>query len=160
MRAAVLLVFVAACGASAGEIRAAREARYDVEPDVVFQAMMDVAQSQYGVQEYDENAAALATEERWYSAEGSHLGRGTEDHPVEMTKGMVMLQFVLRVSGDAHAWTVEIEPVANRFVDWSMQMQGVNENDMPYWVKDRIDSLYVAIHGKLKEHAVVATPAP
>src|SRR5688572_21296878 len=114
MRAAWLLVFLVACSGSSAQVREAREAKYDVESSVVFEAAMDVAEDQYGIAEFDEQAQALATEARWYTAEGSHAGRGTEDHPAQMSKDMVMLEFVIRVTGDVHAWTITVEPVANR----------------------------------------------
>lgn len=114
---------------------------------------MAVANEKYGVAQYDEAEGVLMTGDRWYDSQGTNMGRGTEDHPAEIHDDSVVVWFVMRVSGLRDAWTVEIVPQANRVVSWSAQMQGINENDMPYWVKERVDDLYLAIYGRLKQYA-------
>jgi len=148
---------VAACGPSSGQIRAAKQAHYDTDAQTVFAAALDVAKATYDVRDYDERQLGLETGERWFDAEGTAQGRGTEDHPANASDNMVVLSFVIRVSGEDHAWTIDIEPEAYRLVSWSSELQNVGSGDMPSWVRDKIDDLYLKIHAKLA--AYEAKPA-
>ncbi len=160
MRAAIAFVVLAACGASSGEVRTAREAKYDAQASVVFEAMRQAADEKYGIAAWDEGLGTLTTQPMWFTAEGAAAGRGTEDHPTQLKDDMVHLTFDLAIVGSEPPFQVQIKPVALRLVSFSSNMQPLNENDMPYWVQDKVDGLYLAIHGKLEGSVVTPEAAP
>ena len=119
MRAAVMLVFVAACGASSGEIRTAREAKYDAEASVVFEAMRQSAEEKYGIETWDEGLGTLSTQPMWFTAEGATAGRGTEDHPTQLKDDMVHLTFDLAIVGSEAVFARARFDLAGKPVRWT-----------------------------------------
>jgi len=137
-----LLSIVCACGASAAQIKTARTSHYDVAASAVFEAAMAAAQENGGVAEHNAEHQALRTKSR---SSGSHrLG----------TAFTVSLLIQVN-SREGETW-VEITPLGRQRVSGSPQPRELAPDHpaTPGWVKGWIDKLYLAIHARLKAHAL------
>jgi hypothetical protein len=140
-----LIALLVACAPKPGPAREAREAEYAADARLVFAVVQKVAEAQYGIADRNDDALAVATRERWYTAEGG---------AAEPTDGAVGLAFIVRVEGAAGAWLVNVQAVGSRRQSSGSETQPILEGEMPPWVSDKIDALYVAIHARLKQHAI------
>jgi len=150
----VLVSLLAACGPSSGQIREARNARYETSAGAVFDAAMTAAHEHGGVAEYDANRGALRTIDRWYQQDGTSESI-TGDGKSLVEGGSILLSLMLEVKCDHECW-VEITPLVAEHVSGSPQARELAPDDpaMPGWVQGKIDNLYLAIHEQLKARAL------
>src|SRR5215212_8903494 len=70
LQLAALLAVVVSCGASASEVKTARESRYRAEPAMLYAGVKAATVGDYKIAVSDEGAYTLQTEPRWYTPEG------------------------------------------------------------------------------------------
>lgn len=151
-RLLLALLLVAACGPSAAEIRAAREAHYTVPMSDVFAAVYDATSAKYDILDRDDIAGWLTTRSMWYAAEGG-LEPKSADGDQFVRGGSTRFRMTVKVLGAENDWTVEITPEAWQLISGSPQPHQLAPDDpqMPGWVQGKVDDLYVAIHARLNQ---------
>jgi hypothetical protein len=160
--AAVIAIAVLGCGGpSAKQIEQARGAKYDAPPEVVFNGVVEAVGSVQKIAGQDPSQGLIETETRWYEPDGTLARRGSDDEAF-VTDGAILLGFLVGVRGQPGAWHVEVLPIAYQHRSGSPQAREMRPDDpqMPGWVKGKIDNIFLAVHGKLKEYEVGAAPAP
>src|SRR5689334_25412319 len=70
LQLAWLLAVVVSCGASAAELKTAREARYKADPATLYAGVKAATEGSYKIIASDEAGLMLRTEPRWYTPEG------------------------------------------------------------------------------------------
>jgi hypothetical protein len=159
--ASVIAIAVWGCGgASSAQVKEAREAKYDAPPEVVFNAVLEAVGSLHKIAGHDPSQGIIETESRWYDPSGTSAPRSADDGAY-VVDGSVLLGFAVGVRGEPGAWHVEVLPLASQVVAGSPQGRELRPGDpaMPGWVQGKVDNIFVAVHAKLKEYAVGATPA-
>jgi hypothetical protein len=160
--AAVIAIAVLGCGgASSAQVQEARAAKYDAPPEVVFNAVLEAVSSLHKIAGHDPSQGIIETESKWYTPSGTSAPRGASGGAY-VEDGSVLLGFAVGVRGEPGAWHVEVLPLASQVVAGSPQGRQLRPGDpsMPGWVQGKVDNIFVAVHAKLKEYAVGATPAP
>jgi len=151
------VVSLSACGPSAAELKAARDARYKGPPAELFAAAERAAVDEhYKIGDQDTSVGAFATIDKWYGREGDARTTGAGD-TVQLDDGSIQLAFVVRfVGADGGAFTIDIEPVVHRYVSGRSNFDNVEPGDptMPTWVMGKEDALRVAIHDHLKQWSI------
>lgn len=148
---------VGACGPSAGQVKAAREARYDAELSVAFKAVVDaVSGEKYKVVQADAATGAVVTEPRWYEPDGTFEDKSADGSSAMLEHGSVMLAYEIRLYGENNLWQVAVIPRAQQYREGSPMPHALPPDDpgMPGWVIGKTDELYLAIHAKLKPYQV------
>jgi len=155
----VLLSIVCACGPSSAQVKTARTSHYEVAASAVFDAAMAAAKENGGVAEYDAERGLLRTHGRWYQEDGSTATKSGDEFIIRNRS--VLLSLIVQVKAeDGEAW-VEVTPLALQHVSGSPQPRELAPDDpaLPGWVQDKVDAIYLAIHARLKAHAL-PPPAP
>lgn len=160
-----IVAAAAACGPSAVQLRAARDARYQgSREEVLGKARAAVAPS-YAVEAMDEAAGTIVTAPRWYEPDGGNLGTGDTDREggmaVRTEAGSVSLAFRIRVAGDAPPYRVLVEPIAKqkRSNYSALYEYAVDDPALPGWVTGKVDNLQLEIHDRLERSVAVAPPS-
>lgn len=158
---------LAACGPSAGQIRTAREARYQGSRDEVFLAVTEaIPKVQQTIDKTDTDAAAILTAGRWYEPDGTYEDKALGRDSIQMQDGSIFLAFVIRVVGDAPPYQVLVEPTVDQFRSGYSALYHMKPDDpqMPGWVHGKVDDLQLALHARLKSRMLAApgatAPAP
>ena len=160
--AAVIAISLSGCGgASSAHAQEARAAKYDAPPEVVFNGVLEAVQGLHKIAGTDPSQGIIETESKWYTPSGMSAPKGANDGAY-VEDGSVLLGFAVGVRGEPGAWHVEVLPLASQVVAGSPQGRQLRPGDpaMPGWVQGKVDNIFVAVHAKLKEYAVGATPAP
>jgi hypothetical protein len=150
----LLSLVLCACGPSSAQVKTARTSHYEVDASSVFEAAMGAAKEHGGIAEYDADRGLLRTNERWYYEDGSTATKSGDD--IIIRDGAVLLSLMVEVKAeDGEAWP-EVTPLALQHVSGSPQPRKLEPDDpaLPAWVQDKIDALYLAIHARLKAHAI------
>lgn len=154
LRRLVLGMFVAsalaACGPSAAQIHTARTARYQVELPAAYAAVLDALTAQhYQLRISDRARGLFVTTSRYYEPDGTTSGEHVD-------AGAINFGLAVEVSGDETCRAISILPVATLRRGDGLLRDPLATDDprLPGWVEGKIDSLYVAIHARLKDHAV------
>ena len=158
---AVIAIAVLGCGgASSAQVQEARAAKYDAPPEVVFNAVLEAVSSLHEIAAHDPSQGLIETVSKWYEPSGMSAPKGADDQAY-VEDGSVLLGFAVGVRGEPGAWHVEVLPLASQVVAGSPQGRRLRPGDpsMPGWVQGKVDNIFVAVHAKLKEYAVGATPA-
>ena len=160
-----IVAAAAACGPSAVQLRAARDAQYQgTREDVLGKARAAVEPS-YAVEAMDEQAGTIVTASRWYEPDGGNLGTGDTDREggmaVRTEAGAVSLAFRIRVVGDTPPYRVLVEPIAKqkRSNYSALYEYEVDDPAMPGWVAGKVDNLQLEVHGRLERWVAVAPPS-
>lgn len=155
--AATAALVLAACGPSAGQVKAARDARYDGSRDEVFLAVIDEVAKDHKIAKSDPDQAALLTQGRWYEADGTYEDKAMgSDDAVMAGDGSVFVGFLVRVTGDEPPYQVIVEPEVDQIrlgfsAPYHMKP---GDPEMPGWVKSKVDDFQIALHQRLKGRLV------
>jgi hypothetical protein len=160
--AAVVAVALVACGPSSGQIRQAREARYDAEPEAMFTGVMRAVASVDKLDPEAQGAGVIRTRAKWYEPDGTSARRGTDDESAFVGDGAVLLALQVDVQGEPGDWYVVVTPIAFQHMAGSPQPRELRPDDpqMPGWVQGKIDNMYLAVYERMKAHAVAPATAP
>jgi len=148
----LLAVMVVACGPSAAQVKTAREARYTAPAIDLFEEVEEAVKGDYKLAQSDLDRLAMITEERWFNREGaSESGNSLSD-------GAYMVQFLVELADENGAVRVTVTPIVQIIHQGQTQLEQVSPTSpkLPGWVSGRVDSIYLAIHGRLKDKAIVA----
>lgn len=156
----VMLVAIAACGPSNKEVAMAKQARYQGDKAVLFNATKAAVESKHKIEKADEAALGMQTVARWYSENGM-VSPGTDDNMQDVPGDAIRLSLVVRLVADGDGWLVTVEPAMMRRVDGSPQPQKLAANDasVPGWVPGQVDQLQFEIYNALKQYEVKAGAA-
>jgi hypothetical protein len=156
----VVLVALVACGPSAKQVGAAREARYSADPATIFELAEAAAKDGYHkILQADVMAGVFITQGKWYSPDGQSESAGVGD-AVQVEDGSLYVQLLVKVARvDATAVTVTVTPVVERFRMGASQHEKLAPDDpsLPGWVQGKADALAVAIYDRAKPY--VGAPA-
>jgi hypothetical protein len=157
---AALSLPLAGCGASAAQLRQAREAEYPAElgPTVYREARAAMIAEGYQIEIEDPEQGILISTWRWYSKEGMSKrenqtiqdGAATFRIGVELTRGP-RGGIRVRVDGGAQGYT-RGSPVAQQYSH--------GDPREPWWVQGKIDALTMAIRQRLFGREMTAAGVP
>jgi hypothetical protein len=155
-----VVVAVAGCGASSGEIKRARLAVYHAPSTRIYEMALEAAGTIYKIGQAEPERRRFATRPQWYSDEGGRQS-GTDEgngEYVPIRGGSIQLSFLVEVMEVSHGnMAVEITPRTFQVVSGSPQPRELTPEDpnLPPWVKGRVDSLALAIYDRAK---IFSTP--
>ena len=152
-----LLASTAACGPTAREIRAAREAQYDAPREEVMRLAADAVGGSYPVASVDDEAGLIVTETSMYEPDGSRVGKATNERDrragmnVRSEAGAVTLGFRVIVVGEAPPFQVIVEPIAQEIrANYSGAYTYLPDDPaMPGWINGKVDNLQLDVHRRL-----------
>lgn len=161
LAAVTAIALLVSCGPSSGQIRQAREARYDADAGVIWDNVLEAVGTVGKVEESDPSMGLIRTEAKWYEVDGTTARRDAEDNWM-LGEGAVMFALLVGIKGEPGAWYVEVMPLALQHQSGSPQPRELAPSDpqMPGWVQGKVDNAYLAIHAQLKPFLVGAAPAP
>lgn len=146
--ALALALLLAACGASQGEIRRAREARYQGAPAELFEAIRNAVATRHPIEQEDRTLRLISTARRWYQEDGTPDDRLPDT--VGKHRPFVELSYVVTLSV-SEPYHVEVRPLVHQRILWQERPTlGLAERPLPGWVEERADALRVAIHARLR----------
>lgn len=160
--AAAAVALAAGCGPSSGQVRQARETRYQGTRDEVFLAMTEaLGQEQQRIDKSDPDAAAALTVGRWYEPDGTYEDKALGRDSVQVEDGSIYLAFVVQVVGDAPPFQVVVEPTVDQFRSGYSALYHMKPDDpqMPGWIHGKVDDLQLALYARLKSRAIAAPGA-
>jgi len=150
----VVGLLVAACGPSSGQIKEARNARYDTQWSTVFDAGIATLKSNgFQIATADAAGGKATTFERHFDVNGGAVPDGTTPNST-----MILLVVHLKLIQEDGRFRVELTPIAReKLRDFAAPNHlDPNEPPMSTWVAAKIDNLYVTLHDSLAAH--VAKP--
>jgi hypothetical protein len=153
---------VVSCGPSAAQVKTAREARYKGDPATLYAAAKAATESDYKIAVSDDAAHMLRTEGRWYTPDGQ-LDKTRGSDISRLQENSINFVVIVRlIKADNDAYTVSVEPVAQRLRGLSSAPEQLDMKDpsVPGWVHGKVDSLQLAIHERLKGYAVAGASVP
>jgi hypothetical protein len=150
-----MLVAIAACGPSNKEVAMAKQARYQGDKTVLFNATKAAVESKHKLEKSDEAALGMQTVGRWYSRDGM-VSPGTDQNMQDVPDEAIRLTLVVRLLADGDKWIVSVEPAMMRRIEGSPQPQQLDAKDasVPGWVPGQVDELQFAIYNALKQYEV------
>jgi hypothetical protein len=162
----VIALALAACGASSGEVKAARTAHYTGDKMALFTAMKTAVEGKYKLDKVDETTLGLQTLGRWYNpegqiaAEGNTTGDYKSGYKTPYPDKSINIVYAVGLKQDGDAWVVQVKPVLNRYHAGSPQPEPLTEDDvsLPGWVGGKTDALAMDIHDALKQYEVKGVP--
>jgi hypothetical protein len=156
----LLACLVVACGPSSKQVKAAQTARYTPPASGLFSDLQAAVEGEYEIAQSDPNEPALITVERWFNAEGAAESSGAGDS-VNANDGGIRLAFLVKLVEGTDGVAVEVKPIVHRVRAGQTNLEEIPPGDsrMPGWVKGRVETLYLAIHKKLKDRVVAPAPA-
>jgi hypothetical protein len=162
---AAMILGLVACGPSNKEIAMAKQARYQGDKSVLFNATKAAVESKHKILQADEAALGLQTVARWYTQDGM-VTRGTDENFGDVPTNSVRLSLIVRLLPDGDKWIVDVEPQMFRKIAESPQPQPLDAKDpsVPGWARGQVDNLQFEIYQALKPYEVKAlgglAPAP
>jgi hypothetical protein len=160
--AAAAPLLLSACGPSAGQLKTAREARYQGTRDEVFFAVSQaLAMEKEKVDKLDAEQGAVLTVGHWYEPDGTSEDRALGKDSVQVQDGSIYLAFVVTVVGDAPPYGVMVEPTVDQFRNGYSALYHMTPTDpqLPGWVKGKVDDLQLGLYSHLKSRVVTAPAA-
>jgi hypothetical protein len=151
----VMLVAIAACGPSNKEVAMAKQARYQGDKVVLFNAAKAAVESKHKLEKSDELALGMQTIGRWYTRDGM-VSPGTDQNLNDVPDQAIRLTLVVRLIPDGDNFLVTVEPAMLRRNAGSPQPQPLQAGDVsvPGWVPGQVDELQFAIYNALKQYEV------
>ncbi len=161
MKSALLVLLLVSCGASAGEVKTARETTYVGEPAAMFNELKAATAVNYTLAETDANSHAIRTAGRWFTPEGQVDTKANTNPSSVQDKSINLALLVGLVEVDARSFKVVIEPMVRRKNELSSELETLKPGDptVPGWVRGKVDSLQVEIHHRLGAY-VIPTAGP
>ena len=154
MKSMLVLVLVAACGASAAEVKTAKTAWYKMNAHDMLVLCEDVASENYKIADVNEEQLTFMTAPRWYGPEGDLESPGADGF-VQMRDRSVEVAFIVQVvpleSGDV---AVTVQPKTFQEISGSPKPRELAPDDpgLPPFVHGRADALALAIYDRAKPH--------
>ncbi len=154
--ALVVLVALAACGPSSGQVKTARSARYKTDANVVFKAVVDATGLKHKVERADAPTGVVVTVPRWYEPEGNAEDMDATGNAAQLQDGSVLIRFELRVAGGNGEFQVEIIPHVSVMRSGYARPVDLAPDDLaiPGWVHGKTDDLYLTIYEGLKAYEI------
>lgn len=166
--ALVLLLALAACGGAKKELRAAKTSGYQADFAIVYSEVLAAVTELYP--HLIENAAAGVIKTKWHpmrmqtgqdssGAAGVDPQTGLPASPnpfgagAQIDRTRFFIRFDVIVVG-GNPWRIRITGHASKWEVGYAKPAPLEKADEPHWLQGRIDALQVAIHRRLKEHAV------
>lgn len=154
MKSQWVLVLVAACGASAAEVKTAKTATYKMRPLELMELSEQVASDDYKIADANDAELTFMTAPQWYGPEGDRESPGAggfvtmQDRSVEVS---LIVQVVAMESGDA---MVTVTPKSFQEIKGYPKPRELAPDDpnLPGWVHGRADALALAIYDKAKPY--------
>jgi hypothetical protein len=146
----IFLLAAMACGAQAVDVRTAQTAFYRADADKVLAIVSDVTAQRYTIGERDYDELQLITAEQWYTPDGSNTQAPLIDRSIR-------LQLIVSVIPSVeHRVRVTIVPKTFQHREGRPRPHELQPEDpnLPRWVRDRVDELWVQIHGRLHDYVV------
>jgi hypothetical protein len=155
----VLVIALAACGASSQEVSGAKTAHYKGDKLALFNAAKAATEAKYKIDKSDENALGFQTTGRWYTPEGLAAAESGGDMRVVPDKSL-SVAFVVTLRPDGDAFVVDVKPLMIRYHSDSPKPEPISENDpsVPGWATGKLDQLALDIHDALKQYQVQSVP--
>ena len=150
----LVLVLVAACGASAAEMKTAKTAWYKLSGHDLLARAEEVASEDYKIASVNAEQLAFITAPRFYGPEGDLESPGAGGF-VTMRDRSVEVAFIVQVveldSGDT---AVTVQPKTFQVLSGSPKPRELAPDDpnLPPFVHGRADALALAIYDKAKPH--------
>lgn len=143
----------------------AKQARYQGDKLVLFNATKTTVESKHKIAKSDELALGMQTTARWYTAEGM-VAPGSDEDMRQVPDKSIRMTLVVRILPDADNWIVHVEPSMLRRVAGSPKPEVLDPKDpsVPGWATGQVDTLQFEIHKALAPYQVKApggmAPAP
>ena len=150
-----LFAVLAACGASAAEIKTAKSAQYDAPTSTLFQIALQAASEDYKIGDTNPPSGTFITAGQWYSPEGGRQSVGAGD-VVQVNDRSVMLMLIVEIYGmDLGKKSITVTPKVFQHLSGSPKPRELTPDDpnMPGWVQGRVDALAVEIYKRAKQYA-------
>lgn len=176
---ALVALLVAGC-VSKEEARKARASVYDADFALVYSAAVESVRSLYPT--FDENARTGVIKTAWHQVKfsdpgaddpktaqvadraagagiNSPTGAGALGGNPSLARRMFFVRFNVVVAG-GRPWRVRVTGTASELRPGDALPTELRGEATPHWLAGRTDALVIAIHRKLKEHAIPAPEAP
>lgn len=163
LAALALVAVTAACGPSAAQLRAAREARYAGSREEILRLAQAAVEPSYPVSSTDPDTGTITTMARIYEPDGSYLGTGDQDRKggflIATESGQVVLSFEIHVVGDESPFQVIVEPVAEQSRSNYSALYRYLPDDpaMPGWIVGKVEKLQLEVHERMTRWAPAGT---
>ena len=151
-----LVVVVAACGASASELKTAQTAVYNATPAQILELAEQATQESYKIG--DVGTDGFTTRPRWFGPEGDSESAGADNY-AQVRDHSVRVSFHVKVIETAeHQVKVMVTPETYQFMQGSPQPRPLAPDDpyLPPFVTGRAESLAMAIYERAKSYAAAA----
>lgn len=143
----------------------AKQARYQGDKLVLFNATKAVVESKHKLAKSDESALGMQTIGRWYTAEGM-VAPGSDEDIRQVPDKSIRMTLVVRILPDRDNWIVHVEPSMLRRLAGSPKPDVLDPKDpsVPGWATGQVDTLQFEIHQALAQYQVKSpggmAPAP
>jgi len=156
-----LVMALAACGGSAGQIKAAEQAHYQGDKDQLFQALKSAVSAKYPIESTEEANMVLKTTGRWYTPDGLAASERMDDIR-DVPDRSIHIAFLVKLLPDAGAYVIDVKPQMYRLHAGSPQPEPLTEDDIsvPGWAHGKKDALLVLIHDALQSYEVKTQMTP
>lgn len=161
----IAAVIATACGPSGKQIAMAKQARYQGDKLVLFNAMKTATADKYQLEMSDETQLGLRTVGRWYTPEGLAASERQGDMR-DVPDNSLNIMFVVKLLPEGQSWVVSVDPKMLRYRAGRPNPDVIAANDpsVPGWATGKVDQLYASIHDALKQYEVKSVggvaPAP
>ena len=133
----------------------AKQARYQGDKLVLFNAAKSVTETKYKLEKSDETALGLQTKGKWYTPEGL-VAPGGDDNMRDVPDKSIRVSLIVRVLPDGDKWVVQVESSMLRYLAGSPQPEKLAATDasVPGWAHGQVDQLQFEIYQALKQYEV------
>jgi len=155
----VITFLVTACGASAKEIKTAKQGLYQTDYAVVWRAVREEFVARYAhLADEQPEAGIIVSIWQWYDMAGTRKS----GERVLVGPDDVLVRFAVQIIKDETNgdWRVVADAGAQGHLPGSPKAIPISKDAQPDWVQDRVDTLTVAIYERLKKYDTNASPAP
>lgn len=143
----------------------AKQARYQGDKLVLFNAVKTATEAKYKLAKSDETTLGMQTIGKWYTQDGM-VAAGSDENMQDVPDKAIRVSLVVRLVPDGDKWIVAVEPFMVQRLSGSPQPRKLEANDpsVPGWATGQVDTLQFEIHSALKQYEVKApggvAPAP
>jgi hypothetical protein len=151
----LVVIALAACGASNAEIKTAKIAQYNAPTETLYQIALQTAAEEYKIGDTNPSEGTFMTTEQWYSPEGGRQSSGAGDY-VQLDDRSILLMLIVEIEGmDAGKKAIVVTPKVFQHLSGSPKPRELLPDDpgMPGWVHGRVDDLALAIYNNAKKYA-------
>ncbi|MCG8422131.1 MAG: hypothetical protein MJE77_29765 [Proteobacteria bacterium] len=155
------------CAASKAEVRKVKRSGYATDFALVYSETLAVVRTLYpGL---TESASIGVIKTAWHplrirpdTGDSSQVRRGNPTNLFDATAGAdkrYFIRFTVRVVG-GNPWRIDIAGQASVWDLANARPSELKGGDEPHWLKGRTNALHMAIHERLKEHAIELKDTP